>query len=937
MCKLHFKPNILALMIFSSTYSSVALAQPVATESDQTASKVVELAQIEITAYQQEEGKKQNEITGLGKVHKKTAEINAAQILNLRDLVRYDPGISIVEQGRGASSGYAMRGVDKNRIGVFVDGIPQAQSYLMPSNAQGYALSGANGGAINEIEMENIRTVELSKGASSAEYGNGALGGAVGFRSKTADDILPEHKNWGIATKSAYTSKNKQWTNSVATATKTGGFEGLAIYTHRQGKEVQSHKAIRDLNFSYQPLTGYLDQWNLVTGNPNRSYFLIAEQCPSLDCTPSVMVEPNRINPRQLDTSNMTDAMRQQYAQENFPTMIASAQDYTGKDRISPDPMDYQSRSLFLKGAYQFSPTHRLEAVAERTQQRYDIRDMTEPAYYTKADLVADINPNRGVYEQNAPILTGLVHPHAPNYNYAYTRAKFFDELHKKQRIGLDYRYTPIQNNWFDELRLRFDHQKISLDSLMSKTQCSLYPVVDKHCRPSTQQAWAVYQNENNVFKEQHNLVQLQLEKNLQFKNSQHQLLFLTGWDRFRADLERRSRVGIHSTGGYEYISGRGTFNDPNIYRRKPIELKGGNYCKYDGNFGSSYENDCRTRTIDGQHLFVALRDHFNLGQYIDMGLGLRFDQYHFESHDELTNTGRYQNWSWNSGIKLKPLSYLDIAYRISNGFRVPAFYELYGIRNSVTQKNPHIAPEKSLNQEVGFTLHGKGFNLESSYFYNRYRDLISRATLDNQYTTSGFYNLQDVSLHGFSVLGRADWAPLLEKTPLRTQTWLTNLSQGLYSTFAYNHTQVKDRATKAGYTNTLNAPVLDAIQPARYVFGLGYDAPNEKWGLNWLITHSKAKRHDEVATTRQVGIFNQNIPAILTPSWYTHDLSGYANLGKYATVRAGIYNLFDYKYTTWEAVRQTSVNAVNQDRNLNGAKYAAAGRNFSLALELKF
>ena len=48
----------------------------------------------------------------------KTAEtINKEQVLNIRDLTRYDPGIAVVEQGRGASSGYSIRGMDKKSCG----------------------------------------------------------------------------------------------------------------------------------------------------------------------------------------------------------------------------------------------------------------------------------------------------------------------------------------------------------------------------------------------------------------------------------------------------------------------------------------------------------------------------------------------------------------------------------------------------------------------------------------------------------------------------------------------------------------------------------------------------------------------------------------------------------------------------------------------------
>ncbi|WP_194162111.1 hypothetical protein, partial [Moraxella catarrhalis] len=59
--------------------------------------------------------RKANEVTGLGKVVKTAATINKEQVLNIRDLTRSDPGIAVVEQGRGASSDYSIGGRDSTR------------------------------------------------------------------------------------------------------------------------------------------------------------------------------------------------------------------------------------------------------------------------------------------------------------------------------------------------------------------------------------------------------------------------------------------------------------------------------------------------------------------------------------------------------------------------------------------------------------------------------------------------------------------------------------------------------------------------------------------------------------------------------------------------------------------------------------------------------
>lgn len=178
-------------------------------------------------------GRKSAEVTGLGKIVKSTDDINKEQIMGIRDLTRYDPGIAVVEQGRGASSGYSIRGVDKNRVGLQVDGIVQVQSYINDLSNK------ANGGAINEIEYENVRSIELSKGSASSEFGSGALGGAVSFRTKDVGDIIKDGKDWGVSTKSAYSSKNNQFANTVGLAGRAGGFEAVHAPHRRRNQGTQ--------------------------------------------------------------------------------------------------------------------------------------------------------------------------------------------------------------------------------------------------------------------------------------------------------------------------------------------------------------------------------------------------------------------------------------------------------------------------------------------------------------------------------------------------------------------------------------------------------------------------------------------------------------------------------------------------------------------------
>ncbi|MWQ71508.1 TonB-dependent receptor, partial [Glaesserella parasuis] len=89
-----------------------------------------------------------------------------------------------------------------------------------------------------------------------------------------------------------------------------------------------------------------------------------------------------------------------------------------------------------------------------------------------------------------------------------------------------------------------------------------------------------------------------------------------------------------------------------------------------------------------------------------------------------------------------------------------------------------------------------------------------------------------------------------------------------------------------------------------------------------------------------QVGFANYERTATKkrTRSWHTFDLTGYVTPWKHITVRAGVYNLMNYRYTTWESVRQSSLNAIHQHTNVKDyARYAAPGRNYVLSVEMKF
>ncbi|WP_150540020.1 lactoferrin/transferrin family TonB-dependent receptor [Actinobacillus vicugnae] len=890
--------------------------------------------------------RKNTEITGLGKVVKTAKDINKQQILNIRDLTRYDPGISVVEQGRGATSGYSIRGVDRNRVGLQVDGLVQTQSYVTEH-------SNANSGAINEIEYENVRSVEITKGAASSEYGSGALGGAVSFRTKEVDDVIKNGKNWGINTKNAYSSKNRQFVNSLAIAGKSNGFEGLLQYTHRTGHETKVHRNAIDQQQSITRVGAFTEPYDLDNKKNQReavfdhNWFILKDECPSLNCEPKPGAKltqrtPTPSTPRTLPP--YTAKEQAQYDSMRHITEKVSASDYTGGKRTMPNPMDYKSKSWLAKLGYHFDDANYIGFVLENTKQKYDLQDKTRPSYIQPSEISSGDSGKtltQGAYS-GKNILTGLALYQFPVYpTPAYTRGYYFDEHHNKNRYGIEYKYTP-KNGWFDAVNISFDRQKIDINTHNYETRCSAYPHFDKNCRASKANILSAYLSERLKYRENHNVLQVSLNKVFELAESTHKVNVLFGADSFKSSLTHDDYFTEQARGSnpkanvydslVEQIRGTGKKNDPYIYRYRNVNILRTEICR-----NGFYRQDCSYRHIKGYNRSIAFRDHIALGDKVDLGLGVRYDKHKFKSDDRFTAKGTYRNWSWNAGLAVRPTDYLTLSYRRSSGFRVPSFHELFGrrggldINNSISVEKQHVSElksEKASNQEFGIAFSGGAGYLEVSYFYNKYKDLVTtaRRKIEGGGTEAdGYHNLQNITLSGINVVGKLDWHGLFDSLP-----------NGLYTTLAYNRIKPKNQQLKDGYT-VVRSPILDTLQPARYVIGIGYDAPNELWGVNLTATYSKAKKAEELRGFNIFGIRKDIVATKETaPKWYTYDLTAYYTIKDTITLRAGVYNLLNRRYSTWESVRQSSINAVNQSK-VHSALYTAPGRNFNVAVEMKF
>jgi len=132
-----------------------------------------------LNSYAQEE-------TTLGTIRVDGTQIKANQIKKTRkaiqeeliadnyDLVRYTTDVGISDNGR-RKKGFAMRGVEGNRVGISVDGVnlPDSEENSL------YARYGNFNSSRLGIDPELVQGIDIMRGSDSFNAGSGSLGGSV--------------------------------------------------------------------------------------------------------------------------------------------------------------------------------------------------------------------------------------------------------------------------------------------------------------------------------------------------------------------------------------------------------------------------------------------------------------------------------------------------------------------------------------------------------------------------------------------------------------------------------------------------------------------------------------------------------------------------------------------------------------------------------------
>ncbi|MFT3811601.1 MAG: TonB-dependent hemoglobin/transferrin/lactoferrin family receptor [Micropepsaceae bacterium] len=171
-------------------------------------------------------------------------------IKDIKDLVRFEPGVSVRAQpsrfgaalgstGRDGNAGFNIRGLEGNRVLIQVDGV------RIPD---GYGFGPQVVGRGDFVDLDLLKTVEIVRGPASALYGSDGLAGSVSFQTKDPVDFLKGDGNFGFQGHAGYASANESWSTGGVIAGEAGAWSAMVAYNHRDWQETENKGANAALN-----------------------------------------------------------------------------------------------------------------------------------------------------------------------------------------------------------------------------------------------------------------------------------------------------------------------------------------------------------------------------------------------------------------------------------------------------------------------------------------------------------------------------------------------------------------------------------------------------------------------------------------------------------------------------------------------------------------
>ncbi|HHF7066929.1 TPA: TonB-dependent receptor, partial [Haemophilus influenzae] len=902
----------------------------------------------------------------------------------------------------------------------------------------------------NSIEIENVKTATITKGADSLKSGSGALGGSVIFETKDARDYLLD-KDYYLSYKRGYQTMNNQNLKTLTLAGRSKKFDILVVDTKRDGHEIENYdykiypnkqadlRAVGPtrekadpyqitrqstlIKLGFQPnenhrLSVALDDSTLETKGMDLSY--VFRPCKDTSCAET---HGERVINDQSKRKNI------QFSYENFSQtpfwdhikLSYSSQKITNKARS--DEYCHQSTCAGV------SNPQGLHLVEEGGVYKIKDKDNQElkGSYYYGLTLKnhKDKDVSNDVDTEGGSLDSVLINCEKLNCNNKFRVFVENDENHKSKYT---YEDKPIE---VETLPNGKKYGKIPLKSTKGQYGLTQYESA-KFLFPKSHGYSTDFVNDRdlNTHTQQ---IKLDLDKEFHLWHTQHQLKY---GGLYEKTLKSMVNHQYYTVANVQWWAGNFFCNKP-VDGTYPVEhTPAPDYSAYRCSLMNSDKGkDTYLIPVTTKNNVLYFGDNVQLTSWLGLDLNYRYDHVKYlPGYDEKTpvpggiiagvfvpfgekdfvygstpppqgyidcryTTPCYQNnvrknlalllrkttykhHSYNLGLNLDPTDWLRVQLKYANGFRAPTSDEIY-----MTFKNPQFSilpntdlkAETSKTKEVAFTFYKNSSYITLNAFQNDYRNFIDLVEVGERPIEGGstipypFHQNQNrdrARVRGIEIASRLEMGDLFEKL------------QGFHLgyKFTYQKGRIKDNGLHPKYKEFLELNKTDhpeyeaiarkpqpmnALQPTTSVYNIGYDAQSQKWGVDMYITNVAAKKAKDSFNSQWTSMVARkekqytgniiDIPATKANGKDVKDSRGLWRNNRYTvidtiaywkpiknlTFTAGVYNLTNKKYLTWDSARSVrhlgTINRVQTETGKGLNRFYAPGRNYRMSVQFEF
>ncbi|HHF3580557.1 TPA: TonB-dependent hemoglobin/transferrin/lactoferrin family receptor, partial [Haemophilus influenzae] len=911
----------------------------------------------------------------------KTAKtLEREQANNIKDIVKYETGVTVVEAGRFGQSGFAIRGVDENRVAINIDGLRQAETLSSQGFKELFEGYGNFNNTRNGAEIETLKEVNITKGANSIKSGSGSLGGSVIYKTKDARDYLL-NKDYYVSYKKGYATENNQSFNTLTLAGRYKKFDALVVTTRRNGHELENYDYKNADSLTQGKRREKADPYKIeqdstllkLSFNPTENHRftfaadLYEHRSRGQDLSYTLKYQRSGHEEPEVDSRHTNDKTKRRnisFSYENFSqtpfwdTLKLTYSDQRIKTRARTDEYcdagvrhcqgtDNPTGLKLTNGRITRRDGSKLEFGEEKNTASssgkiYDIRKFIDTDGNVIDDKLTLGRPSETWYDCSIFDCNGTIK--ALKSTARYGKSGTLEEFDLKTEDLNGKKFARINGGSGDG----------NIQTILPSSPGYLERLwQERDLDTNTQQLNLDLTKDFKTWRVEHNL-----QYGSSYNTTMKRMVNRAGNDATDVQWWAERTLGKK----YDF------WTDQETLRTCEDSWKAHLCPRVDPEF--SYLLPIKTKEKS-----VYLFDNVVITDYLSFDLGYRYDNIHYQpkykhgvtpklpddivkglfiplkekpSNDDIkTNVQqnidyiakqnkKYKAHSYSFVSTIDPTSFLRLQLKYSKGFRTPTSDEMYFTfkhPDFTILPNTDLKPEIAKTKEIAFTLHHDDWGfISTSLFKTNYKnfiDLIFKERKDFTLGSGGkslpFSLYQNINRDNASLKG----------IEINSKVFLGKMAKFMDGfNLSYKYTYQKGRMNG-------NIP-MNAIQPRTMVYGLGYDHPNHKFGFDFYTTHVASKNPEDTYNM----FYKEEKKPDSTIKWrsksYTIlDLIGYVQPIKNLTIRAGVYNLTNRKYITWDSARSIrsfgTSNVIDQKTGQGINRFYAPGRNYKMSVQFEF